>query len=475
MKKPACKLQKSMPESRYKPSRRGFFKTVGAATVGGLTMAIAPGCENGSDDCDLPDGGTPDGGTSDCGGYANFTGDPSSESYWQQVRSQFVLPEDLVYLNTGTEGSMPCFVLDKMKQDLDDFAAQPMDTVLYDERCSLFLLEVRKRIAAFIGAQFEEVIVTTNTTEGLGWVSNGLELAEGDEIITTVHFEPYNSCLKFLRDRKNVTLTELDLPTPATDKEEIIQAFDDAIVEGVTKLVCFCHINYATGLRMPVKEIAELARARGAITLVDAAHAIGHIDIDVKDLGVDFYATSPHKWLCAPPGTGVLYMRKEMQELVWPVVTEIYLSAPTSSINSQYFAVRGQQCTPAAAGIMDAIDFQTAIGKENIEQRALAMSAYVKDIVIERWGASSLFSPTNPDLSVGMVSFNPFEGNDGRYIYELFKELWDKNIITRSLGVKLHVGDDSTTRIIRICTHLYNDYDQLDMVFEEVESIMASL
>jgi selenocysteine lyase/cysteine desulfurase len=473
MKSTAPKAEKATPGAPNDASRRNFFKTVGAATVGGLSMAVAPGCDTGTEDCDLPDGGTIVR-EADCGNFAALTGDPASESYWRKVRKQFILPDDLVYLNTGTEGSMPCFLLDNVKRDLEQFAAQPMDTILYDDRCSLFLTAVRQKVADFLGANMGEIVLTNNTTEGLGWVSNGLELAAGDEIITTVHFEPYNSCLKFLRDRKNLTLTEIDLPTPATSKQEIINAFADAITPN-TKLFCFCHINYPTGLRMPVKEICELARANGIITLVDAAHAIGHIDIDVKELGVDFYATSPHKWLCAPPGTGVLFMRDEVQELVWPTVTETYLASPDAQINSKFFSVRGQQCTPAYGGILDAIDFQTAIGKETIEQRVLAMSAYTKEQIIEKWGPESLYSPVNEALSTGMVSFNPFAGNVGGRISELFSNLWDKNIIIRSIYFKLRTADSTTTSVIRICTHLYNSYDHVDTALGEIEAFIASL
>ncbi|MCP4200230.1 MAG: aminotransferase class V-fold PLP-dependent enzyme [Proteobacteria bacterium] len=474
MKSTAPKDEKAIPGTPNDASRRNFFKTVGAATVGGLTLAVTPGCDTGTEDCDLPDGGTIVR-EADCGNFASLTGNPASESYWRKVRKQFILPDDIVYLNTGTEGSMPCFLLDNIKSDLENFAARPMDTILYDDRCSLFLTSVRQKVADFMGAGLGEIVLTNNTTEGLGWVSNGLDLAEGDEIVTTVHFEPYNSCLKFLRDRKKITLTEIDLPTPATSKQEIIDAFADAITPGTTKLLCFCHINYATGLRMPVKEICELAQANDIITLVDAAHAIGQIDVDVRDLGVDFYATSPHKWLCAPPGTGVLYMRDGMQKLVWPTVTEIYLAKADSPITTKYFSVRGQQCTPAYGGIIDAIDFQTAIGKETIEQRLLSMSAYAKEKVIDNWGEQSLFSPVEEELSTGMVAFSPFDSDVKGGISKLFSGLWDKNIITRSIYFKLKSADESTSSLLRICPHLYNNYDHIDRTFEEIESIIASL
>ncbi len=490
MKAPERRLDDATPCVISETSRRDFFKTVGTAAACGMAAAVTPGCDNGSDANNFPDGGDvggerervcedttvveQDGGTVDCDDFDLITGDPAFEAYWQQVRSKFVLPSDTIYLNTGTQGSMPCFVLDKMKNDFERFAAQPTDAIINDGRCNLFLTGVRMKVASFLGADAGEIVLTNNTTEGLGWVSHGLDFAEGDEIVTTVHFQPYNACLKFLRDRKNITLSVIDLPTPGKSEQEIIDAFASAITPN-TKMFCFCHINYATGLRMPVKEICALARANGITTLVDAAHALGQIDVDVKDLGADFYATSPHKWLCAPPGTGVLYMRDEMQEQVWPSVTEMYLATPESPITWSNFSIRGQQCTPAYAGILDAMDFQNAIGKETIEQRVLKMAAYTKEKVIEKWGQESLFSPMAEELSTGMVAFDPLAGKPKAQFSGLFSALWDRNIIVRNISFMLQTTDTSPTNLIRICTHLYNNYDQIDTALSEIDSFVASL
>ena len=449
------------------PSRRGFLKVCGAAAAGGASLALVPEALAGIGR------ETPD--------YRMLVHDStiSEELYWWRLRSQFVLPRDLIYMNTGTEGSMPRFVLNNLRKDLCDFAAQPMDTVLNDERCCMFMFQVRPRVASFLGCDADEIVMTTNTTEGLGWIINGLDLGAGDGVVTTVHFQPYNAALYFLRDRRGISVNEIDLPTPATSKQEIVDAFEAAITPD-TKLFCFCHINYATGLRMPVKEICALARSHGIITLVDGAHAIGHLDLDLHDLAPDFYATSPHKWLCAPPGTGVLYMRQEMQARVYPVVTEQYLLSPSASIEAGYFQMRGQQCTPAYAGVMDVMDFQDGIGTERIEQRILTLSAYAKERIIETWGEDVLVSPAPEytDLETGLVAFNPFAQKYGGYgddIAALFYGLWDEDIITRSVGFTMHPGDSQNYRILRFSTHIYNNFNHIDRAIEAVQKIILTL
>jgi len=226
---------------------------------------------------------------------------------------------------------------------------------------------------------------------------------------------------------------------------------------------------------MPVKELCQLARDNGIITVVDGAHAIGMLDYDLHELGCDFYASSPHKWLCAPPGTGVFYMRKEVQEqLVWPPYSEAYYPGATGS--TTLFQIRGQQCTPAYTGVMDAIDLQETIGKEEIEKRVLFLSTYLKERILENWGEESLYSPADKALSTGLVSFDPFdEGSEPKSIQTLVKALRnDYNIVTRSISFKDKLSDERTTPALRVSTHIYNNINQIDTLISTIKTIMAT-
>jgi selenocysteine lyase/cysteine desulfurase len=238
-----------------------------------------------------------------------------------------------------------------------------------------------------------------------------------------------------------------------------------------------CHINYTSGLRMPVKELCEIARQYGIMTLIDGAHAPGMIAVDLHDLGCDFYAGSLHKWLCGPPGTGVLYMRKEMQTSLWPTVTEGYLSCP---ITCENFRGRGQQMSPAIAALPDAIELQNTIGRDTIEQRVLSLNKYCKERIIQEWGEEKLLSPApdHEELCTGLAAFNPFEtkyATKPNKVSAVYNALYKKNIATRTVSYQEKHTDEKGVSALRISTHLYNTYEQIDTVIAEIKEIIKTL
>jgi len=437
---------------------------MGAAAIGTTLTSLVPGQVNGS----LRESGSD---------IAELQTSAVDEFYWRMVRSRFPLLRRITYLNTGTEGSMSKYVLWRIRCDFDDFAEFPHDTILNDKRCSMALPDVRETAGEFLGGVgADELVMTTNTTEGLGYVVSGLDFEQGDEILTHLHFLPYNACAYVRQDRHKINLVEVELPTPAKTKEEIVALFEQAITSR-TKLMMFCHINFSTGLRMPVKELCALAGSKGIPTLIDGAHAIGMIDVNVEDIGCDFYSGACHKWLCAPPGTGVLYLRREMQERVWPVVTEAY-TAPGALITTTMFQQRGQQCTPAVAGVIDAIELQNAIGRDKIENRVLELHAYAKKRLNDLYGEDKVLSPQTDELSTGLVSFNPFdtpyEGAGGN-ISKLYNALYEENIVTRSVSFYDKKGDQNSMRALRLSTHLYNDYRDIDRAIDAIDGIVKDI
>jgi selenocysteine lyase/cysteine desulfurase len=441
----------------FNNTRRDFIKLCSVATMGGVSSLLLPGASEAEDSPGLLD--------------TKLLQNVDSEFYWNLVRMQFVLKRGLIYMNTGTEGSMPRRVLLGLTRCFKEFAENPWDAVVGNDRFGALLKESRTQVAEFLGAKFEEILMTTNTTEGMSYTANGLDLGEGDEVLLTLHEHSAGRCCwELLRERRGVTLTQIELPTPADNKDEIIAAFDAAITPQ-TKVMSFCHINYTTGLRMPVKELCQLAQDHGIISVVDGAHAIGMINLNLDDLGCDFYATSPHKWLNAPPGTGVLYMREDAQDLLWPTVTE---GAASRGGGVPVFQGRGQQCTPAYACIKEALDFQNTIGKDKIEERILNLSTYLKDKIMENWGEDKLFSPTDPELSSGLVSFNPFDDPFDKEKIKIYKRLRDEyRIIIRSVNFQDRHSDSQMKHAMRVSTHIYNNYSQIDELISTLKALMT--
>lgn len=439
--------------------RRDFIKLCGAATMGGFSSLILPRSPEAQEAIDLL--------------KIKAQETISDKLFWRFVRSQFVLKPRITYMNTGTEGSMPRIVLSRLQGAFKEFAQNPWDAVVEHDCYCYFMWEIAETLAPFIGSTPEETILTTNTTEGMAYVANGLELNEGDEVLCSMHFSPYDTSWRILRDRKNITFTEVEIPTPAHSREEIISAFENSITPQ-TRVMSFCHINYTTGLRMPVEELCQLARAHNIITVVDGAHAPGMINIDLKQLGCDFYAGSLHKWLNGPPGTGFLYISQEAQDLIWPTVSEGYPSPQNKKLE---FQIRGQQCTPAYTGLIDAIDFQHAIGKGRIEERVLSLSSYLKEKIIENWPDARLYSPTDKELSTGLVSFNPFDDPyDSKKPSAVSKALRDEyGIILRYIWFKDRHTDEKDLRALRVSTHIYNNFDEIDKLITTLQGIIQTL
>lgn len=448
------KADKTKHEDRFHNAgaalnRRNFLKMCGAAIGSGAVLSTTPSL----------------GGISAKNVFAqgSFLSNPT-EDYWRLVRDQFCLSEDLIYMNTGTLGSMSTYARDKLHEYFQIIENCPYpDSFLPPFN----MTATHQKSAAFLGADEDEIIVTGCTTEGMCFVANGLDLQAGDEVLTTMHeHEGGFDCWQILRDRRGITLTTLPFKCAYENKNEIVNLFANAI-NANTRVMSFCHINYTSGLKMPVKELCQLARDNNIISVIDGAHAIGMLDIDLHDIGCDFYACSPQKWLCAPPGVGVLYAKRDKQDLLWPTVTEGY---GTQTLQGK-LETRGQRTSPVLACLGDAMDFQDTIGRETIENRVLSLSAYAKARLAAIPGVH-LHSSTDTEQSTGLTTFYVKD----KYATQaaiLSKIRADYNIIARTVFFKQNPGDTNLQIGIRISTHIYNTYDQIDLLARGVEENLA--
>jgi isopenicillin-N epimerase len=426
-------------------TRRNFLKLFGAAVGGGTLLGATPVLGNGK-----------------AGSRLGKLASPSSsgEAYWRLVREQFCLKDEIIHMNTGTLSSCSDYVNKKLDGYFQTLAEDPYPTAFYEP---FNLVEAHQKAAAFLGTEEDEIIVTGCTTEGMCFVANGLDLQEGDEVLTTMHDHPGGvDCWKILRDRRGITLTMLPFQGAFDSKEDIVSLFENAITSH-TKVMSFCHINYTSGLKMPVKELCQLARDNNIISVVDGAHAIGMFDLDLHDLDCDFFACSPQKWLCAPPGVGVLYAKSDKQDLIWPTITESYGGKTLQS----RLETRGQRSSPVLVCLGDAIDFQNAIGKDKIEKRILALSAYAK-IKLAAIPGVTLHSSTDSELSSGLTFFYIKDKNKSHANLN-YKIREDYNIFMRTIYFKDSETETKNQTGLRISTHIYNNYDQIDLLVKGIE------
>src|SRR2546427_6785167 len=242
----------------------------------------------------------------------------ADESYWREIQQAFTLDRTIINLNNGYTCPSPRVVHEALKRYLDMSNQAPIHYMWN-------LLEpnvetVRRNLAAEAGCDAEELAITRNASEGLQIAQLGIDLHPGDEVLTTN--QDYGRMLDTWEQRvrrDKIKLTKISFPVPTTNVAELKDRFERAITPR-TKVIHFCHITNLTGQLFPVRDIARMARSRGIQTIVDGAHAFAHFPFKLRDLEVDYYGTSLHKWLLAPVGTGFLYVRRERQKNLWPLM-----------------------------------------------------------------------------------------------------------------------------------------------------------
>jgi isopenicillin-N epimerase len=239
------------------------------------------------------------------------------------AREHFLIPAGVAYCNTGTLGASPREVVDALTSGIrrleTDLASWPYEQPDGEPLTGYQkLLELRKAVGGFVNASSAEIALTQNATMGMIFLANGLDLAVGDEVVSTDQEHGGGiSPWRLLAKRRGIVVRELPLETAfAGGPEAIVQHFESAMTPR-TKVVMFSHITSGLGALLPARELCALARSRGALAIVDGAQAVGQIRVDVQALGCDAYVGSPHKWMMAPKGTGFLFLRREVQDRFW--------------------------------------------------------------------------------------------------------------------------------------------------------------
>jgi len=291
------------------------------------------------------------------------------EAFWFQVQQAFTVDRTLVNLNNGGVSPAPGFVQAAMKRHLDYSNLAPTYTmwqVLQPQREA-----VRQRMARQWGVDAEEIAFTRNASESLQTMQFGYDLEAGDEVLTTT--QDYGRMITTFRQRarrEGIVLRQIKLPVPAEDTAEIVRRFEEAITPR-TRLILACHMINLTGQILPVTELTAMARRHGIPLIVDGAHALAHFDFKLDKLDVDNYSTSLHKWLFAPHGTGMLYLRRDRIAEVWPL-----MAAPEKQDSDiRKFEEIGTHPEAPYLAIGEALSFHQGIGPA----RKAARLVYLRD------------------------------------------------------------------------------------------------
>lgn len=378
--------------------------------------------------------------------------------YWEELRKHFIFDDRLVMMNNGTVGPMPRPVFNTLTRWFRVQMTNPFDVYNFVPSKAE---EVRKKLAAFINASPEEVIITHNTTEGINFVANGLDLSPGDEVLMSQLEHPGALHPWRLRaKRSGVVIREVKIPVTPKSVAEIVDAFAAAITSK-TKIISVGHTVFITGLITPLKELSAMAREKGVMVLADSAHGLGMLDLDMKSLGADFFASSPYKWLGAPCGVGLLYIRREIQDRLWPTIVT---SGWDTYSDARRFGTHGQDADATVIALGEAIDFQNAIGRRRIEKRIKVLSAYLRQQLKSIPGVR-INTPDDPYLSAGLTAFS-LEGVDPAKIVDFLREKY--NIVVRTIGSR-----EAGTYAVRVSTPIYISTEHVDRLVEGIRELAA--
>ena len=329
--------------------------------------------------------------------------DSNEEAYWTEVRKQFLVPEDEIYLNNGTVGTSPMPVLRAIfdgYHDTEKMAqSDPEDYPIWGYAA---WNEFRDPLAEFVGCKRDEIALLRNATEANSYIANGIDLKAGDEVLMTDQEHPGGQHPWDLRAKRyGIVVKKVTLPKPVPNAAAVLNLFNDAITPK-TRVIFFSHITTVTGVVLPAKELCALARSKGILSAVDGAHVPGMMKLTIRDLGCDMYTASPHKWLQATKGTGFLYVRDEVIDRVWNTIVTEGWDEP--QLRAERFQRIGSSNVPTLWGLRAAIALATQIGMERIEKRHRQTADWLLKEMVKR-GAESWTSP-DPALRCAIVTVN---------------------------------------------------------------------
>jgi selenocysteine lyase/cysteine desulfurase len=366
------------------------------------------------------------------------------------VKGQFSIRPGLIMMNAANLCPSPYPVVDAV-QSLT--ASIDADASFQNRSKFNELRETgRVKLAAYIGAYTDEVAITRNTSESNNTVLNGLTLGPGDEVVIWDQNHPTNNISWDVRaERHGFTVVRVTTPPVPRSGSDLVQAFLDAFTAR-TRVLAFSHVSNVSGVAIPAKELCTAARERGVLTLVDGAQTFGAVRVDMHDMGCDFYTGSSHKWFMGPKEAGILYVRRDQVDDMWP--SNVGVGWTTALENgAQKFENLGQRDDAAVSAMGTASDFHFTIGIDHIETRVRALAARMKAAVSERFPSAKFVTPMDPRLSAGVVIFSIPEA-DGS---EVFEALY-----------RNHQVGCAPTGGIRFSPHIYNTMDEIDRAVEAI-------
>jgi isopenicillin-N epimerase len=374
---------------------------------------------------------------------------PASESYWRLVAEQFPIRPGKIMMNAANLCPAPRAVADRVTELARDIDSD----VSFQNRAKFadLLEQSRLKVASQLGVSPDEVALVRNTSEANNIINNGSPLHRGDEVVIFDQNHPCNNVAWDVRAaRFGFTVKRVSVPEDVRSPQQILRLFEAALTNQ-TKLLSVTHVSNTSGIRLPVKELCAMARAKGIYSHVDGAQTWGFLKLDLKDMGCDSFSASAHKWLMGPKQVGLLYIRAARVSEIWAnVVTVGWGSKVETAVKgARKFEVFGQRDDAALAAVATAVDFHGVLGAEAIESRTMGLAGAVHAGLV-KLNRLKMTTPGDPGLRGGVV------------VAELPPGV-NRGAFTDALYAKYGVAG-APVGGLRLAPHVYNTKDDVNRV-----------
>ena len=377
-----------------------------------------------------------------------------NEDFWGWVRQSYTVSPNIINLNNGGVSPQAKVVQDahiRFYQYSNEAPSYYMWRILDQGREGL-----REKLANLCGVLPEEIAINRNATEGLNTVIFGLNLKAGDEVVlSTFDYPNMMNAWKQREKRDKIKLVWINIPQPLEDEKAIVKLYQDAITSK-TKIVHITHMINWTGNFVPTKVIADMAHAKGCEVIVDGAHSFAQIDFKIEDTGADYFATALHKWLGAPFGTGLLYIKKEKIKNIWALLS----SVDPDGGDIKKFESLGTRSFAAEMAIGTAVEFHNIIGGKRKEARLRYLKNYWTEKAV-KLPKAKLFTAVKPEFSCAVATF----GFEGWQAQQIDAKLMEKH--------KVHCVSMILEKVngVRIAPNVYTNTQDLDILVKGLTEI----
>ena len=376
------------------------------------------------------------------------------EAFWRRIRMDYDLKPDYINLENGYYNFVPTPILNKYMDHVRKVnyeGSYYMRTEQWNNKNA-----VAARLAQLVNCSGKELVVTRNTTESLDMIIGGFPWEKGDEAVFAQ--QDYGAMrIHFYQQQKRygIVCKEVSLPNHPSSDEEIVQLYESQITAR-TKLLMVCHMVNITGQILPIRKICDMAHAHGVEVMVDGAHCIGHLKVDIAELNCDYYGSSLHKWLSVPLGAGLLYVKEKHIPKIWPLFAE----HEDDDTRIRRLNHTGTHPVHTDLTINDAIDYLHMIGLERKERRLRFVQRYwtdklrnVENVIVN--------TPVDPQRSCGIANV----GVEHMKPHDLAKTLLEEfKIWTVAI-------DHENVKGCRITPNVYTTTDELDRFVDAIQNL----